>query len=109
MPVTLRLPLAVLFFAVTLAFAEGAASANSSESARAVTSSQRKGRSLSSLIVTVSRFVPMLEIVSVMELVAPFTRDTRTTRENTPMIMPSIVRNERILLEAMDFQAILND
>ena len=64
---------------------------------------------MSSEMLTVSILVPRPETASVTELVAPFTRLTRTTSAITPMMMPSIVRAARILLELMERSAILND
>ena len=45
---------------------------------------------------------------SMFFLFCPWTTDTMMTTEATPMIMPSIVRKERIFLDAMDLKAILN-
>ena len=52
---------------------------------------------------------PVSEIPSVTELVAPFTSETSTTSDVTPIIIPSIVRNERSLLERMAVHAIFID
>ena len=37
----------------------------------------------------------------------PWTTDTMMTTEATPMMMPSMVRKERVFFEAMDLKAIL--
>ena len=47
---------------------------------------------------------PILEMLSVIPVVAPCVIDTRITTAMTPMMMPSIVRNERILLLMMAFE-----
>jgi hypothetical protein len=39
---------------------------------------------------------------SVTELVAPFTIETKTTSDITPIIMPNMVRKERILFDKID-------
>ncbi len=67
------------------------------------------GRPSSSLTVTVMRSVLMLEMVLCTEFVAPDTSETSTTSAMTPMMMPSIVRKDRSLFEAMEFHAILKD
>ena len=64
---------------------------------------------VSSSSVTVSWLLPRLEMVEVTESVAPLTRLTSTTRAMTPMMMPSMVRIERILLAPMDRRAIFRD
>ena len=37
----------------------------------------------------------------------PWTTDTMMTTEATPMMMPSMVRKDRVFLEEMDLKAIL--
>ena len=64
---------------------------------------------LGTSMLTVSILVPRLDTASVTELVAPLTRLTSTTRAMTPMMIPSIVRAARSLLELMDRSAILKD
>ena len=64
---------------------------------------------MSSLILTVSVLEPNELMESVMDRVVPFAMDTRTTRAITPIMMPSMVRKERIRFEAMDFKDILKD
>ena len=64
---------------------------------------------LGTSMLTVSILVPRPETASVTELVAPFTKLTKTTSAITPMIMPSIVSAARILLEVMERSAILKE
>ncbi len=56
---------------------------------------------------TVSVLVPRELMESLTEAVAPFAMDTSTIRDMTPIIMPSMVRNERILFPTTDFRDIL--
>ena len=109
MPVTITVSLSDPYFPVTLKEAPGAASAISSSSIRASTSDSFMGFPLLSEILTVSRLLPMLLISSVTDVVAPLTSETSTTSEITPIMIPSMVRKDRILLEAMDFHAIFTD
>src|SRR5574344_35369 len=67
------------------------------------------GLPLSSEIVTDIIFVPRLFMVFLTEPVAPLTRLTRITSAMTPIIIPSIVRKDLILLLLIDLRAILND
>ena len=80
-----------------------------SSSTKSESSESLNGFSLSSWIDTVSRLVPIEEMVSVTDPVAPSAIDTSTIRDATPMMMPSIVRKERILFDAMEFHAIFID
>ena len=57
------------------------------------------------MMLTVSRFVPIEEIDSVTDAVVPWPMATSTITLMTPMITPSIVRNERTLLPEMALKA----
>ena len=57
-------------------------------------------------MVTVSRFVPIEAIDSVTEAVVPWPMAMSTMTLMTPMMTPSIVRKERILLPEMALKAI---
>ena len=59
------------------------------------------------MMLTMSMLEPRLSICVVTELVAPCPTDINMITANTPMMMPSIVRKERILLEAMALKAIV--
>ncbi len=56
--------------------------------------------------VTINRLDPILAIRSVIPELAPWLKDTMVMTAPTPMITPSIVRNERILLSKRLRQAI---
>ena len=96
-----------LTFAVEVA--DGAAAFTSSKAVISSISERVSGLSLSSVIVTVIEFVLIDEIVSVIVEVALVVIDTRTTKAMTPMMIPSIVRNDRSLFEVTDAKAIFTE
>src|SRR5665647_159117 len=58
-------------------------------------------------MLTISLFPPRPCSCAVTESVAPWTMPTRSVTDRTPIIIPSIVRNDRILLLSMAEKAIL--
>ena len=94
------------FFTFADDTADGATAATSSSSAISSISESFRGLSLSSVIVTVIEFVLISEIVSVIVDVADVVIDTRTTRATTPIMIPSIVRNDLSLFEKTELKAI---
>ena len=59
--------------------------------------------------VTVSRFVPRPSISLVTDVVAPLTSEISTTTAMTPMMMPSMVRKDRILFDKIELKAMRKD
>ena len=82
--------------AVWLSESTGATPSMAPVPARDSTDSRERDTS-SPVTVAVICWEPMLEMLSVMPVVALWVMETRITTAMTPMMMPSMVRKERIL------------